>query len=905
MSKAYTLERLFCEYTGGICVPRIQRGYVQGRDDEKGKEIRANFVPALVDAVFKGNDLSLDFIYGVARDNGTGRRSLLPLDGQQRLSTVFLLAWLCGKWNREWRFAYESRRIPKLFVEGLCEHPFDGSAKPSLLIRDSAWFLAVWENDPTVAGMIRMLDALYRTIGSRNRSEADFRHVTFLLHGIDGNSETFDHIFRKMNARGKELSPWENLKAMLDKYLPASLADEWRDKVDGVWSEIIWKHVGGDIAKLDNAMEKVVRMVYARCAGSEAQKDSLWNMEMRIRGKADDGERNTKVFSPKEVEEFFRIAARYFGKLEQTASWWTDDRAKNALWGVVSDDGKLKFWDWLAEGDGASVNDLLRMSFLTEPAKISDAERRRRVLLNLLDASAGINRENFGLALSTGLDYLTGNLAVDGIGERKAGYSTEQLTDEERKWKLNENRIVSFEKDDLVYCGSLRFIGWSAFKDEDDIEERLNKIRNSINSDWLRFFCNVLTRLVRGSSNELESHVTIPFSSLKQWGRYVLSTSQGVKAIAEIETNIPEPKLTSWMWIQHFECLARNGKLDNNCGLRSFDGLTYLIAGTRRSKNSIRLDCNEIEKCNRELLKDETIKYEEWETRYSPRAAKVFGYGYDVWDSSWDKRRDPPIRRMDGELAIIATTPNAPSCPLDSIEKWRDAFCKIDGDTRHWKPGRSAQSLAEWVLSGEACKTIANELKKLAELKDDPVRHFDRAKIECPCPFDSYPNPRRQDIGIWGRTESGKTFFIGVEAKVDESFDRTLREVTESAKAKRSNCPSSQGLARIDDLCKWFGINICDDSICDNDANLRYQLLHFAKGTADVGDVDFRIMLLVTFQTDSLDSQKAQENIDDWNNFLKRFFVFDSGESHLDVPSEHNPLIALKIEVKLGNAYGN
>ena len=75
MSKAYTLERLFREFPGGICIPRIQRGYVQGRNDEKGKEIRANFVPSLVDAVFEGNDLSLDFIYGVARDDGTSRRN--------------------------------------------------------------------------------------------------------------------------------------------------------------------------------------------------------------------------------------------------------------------------------------------------------------------------------------------------------------------------------------------------------------------------------------------------------------------------------------------------------------------------------------------------------------------------------------------------------------------------------------------------------------------------------------------------------------------------------------------------------------------------------------------------------------------------------------------------------------
>ena len=39
MSETFTLERLFEAFPGGIRVPRIQRGYVQGRDDEKGKEI--------------------------------------------------------------------------------------------------------------------------------------------------------------------------------------------------------------------------------------------------------------------------------------------------------------------------------------------------------------------------------------------------------------------------------------------------------------------------------------------------------------------------------------------------------------------------------------------------------------------------------------------------------------------------------------------------------------------------------------------------------------------------------------------------------------------------------------------------------------------------------------------------
>lgn len=657
MSEAYTLETLFREFPGGICVPRIQRGYVQGRDDEKGKEIRANFVPSLVDAVFEGNDLSLDFIYGVARDDGTSRLSLLPLDGQQRLSTVFLLAWLCGKWNREWRFTYESRRIPQLFVEGLCEHPFDGSANPSLLIRDSAWFLVVWENDPTVAGMIRMLDALYRTIGRRNRSEADFGHITFLLHGIDGNSETFDHIFRKMNARGKELSPWENLKAMLDKYVPDAYAKDWRNKIDGEWSETIWKHVDSDVVKLDNAMEKVVRMAYARCAGSEAQKDSLWDMEMNICGKADDGERNAKVFSLKEVEEFFRIAARYFGKLEQTASWWTDDRAKNALWGVVSDDGKFKFWDWLSNGDGASVKDLLRMSFLVEPADISDAERRRRVLLNLLDASAGINGENFGLALSTGLDYLTGKLAVDGIGERKAGYSTEQLADEERKWKLDAVRVMEVEKDELVYHGSLRFIGWSDFKDEEDVRRRLESIRTAIRNDWIGFYRNLAVRIPEDAIGEREYvHAPVRQDDISTWRDKILSSRYFITALASWYASPNEPEKISH-WVIHLCELLAKGKVECS-SLRKFDGWMFLLQNKDRrspSGKSIRLDYNDKERSNRQQLKDGEIYYA---NPWPWVEAKDGDVWFNVCHESWWMSNNPPSvpRNTDGTVPEITNS---------------------------------------------------------------------------------------------------------------------------------------------------------------------------------------------------------------------------------------------------------
>ncbi len=650
MNKKYTLENIFEEFSGGIIIPRIQRGFVQGRDDEKGREIRVNFAPALVKTVFGKEELSLDFIYGVALEDEASGQYLLPLDGQQRLSTLFLLAWLCRKWKKEWHLTYESRRIPQLFVEGLLEHPHTMMVKPSEEIEDAEWFLPVWKEDPNVAGMLRMLDTLYENIAQysqadANQADANFGRITFLLHGIDGQGDTFDHIFRKMNARGKELSPWENMKALLDKYLPYFLVDEWHDKIDGDWAECIWKHTDSDVCKLDNAMEKIVRMAYACFAGSEAQNESLWQIEAWLENES---------FSLEKKEAFYRMTILFFNKIESIAFSWTEHRITNMLWKIDKDDNEFwkekddsEFWNWLCNGNRASHIQLLRMVFLSDSSENYDLERRKRVLLNLLDASTGINKNNFAKALSVGLDFLKGKLDLDSFKTSQDGYSHDQVDDEKQKWKLDANRVIEFEKNDLVYCGSLQFIEWSDFMNETDVEFRLNNVREAISTDWIGFFCKILVRLERGNEKELKHPIAIPYDDLTRWGEYVLSNKQVIKAIKEIETGAIEPEWTAWL--SHFKQLAdENHRLGDNKGLRQYSGWTFIVNVNennhfRRDSSSIRLDFNNIERKNRNLLKDEIIYYETNEKRWLTRAAKICGFGYNVWDPSWYGTTNPPL----------------------------------------------------------------------------------------------------------------------------------------------------------------------------------------------------------------------------------------------------------------------
>src|SRR4051812_33901169 len=81
-----------------VQIPIIQRDYAQGRASEE--ELRQAFLSALKGALERTGrsgvtPLDLDFIYGSAfpHEEGAEDDAFAPLDGQQRLTTLFLLHW--------------------------------------------------------------------------------------------------------------------------------------------------------------------------------------------------------------------------------------------------------------------------------------------------------------------------------------------------------------------------------------------------------------------------------------------------------------------------------------------------------------------------------------------------------------------------------------------------------------------------------------------------------------------------------------------------------------------------------------------------------------------------------------------------------------------------------------------
>ena len=242
----------------GIEIPVIQRDYAQGRELESVRNIRSSFLDALRAALTDGPPLNLDFVYGdVSATDATFR----PLDGQQRLTTLFLLHWYVAqragvdldevRWAS---FSYATRHSSRRFLEELVKATLPHErGTVAEWVRDQPWFHYGWENDPTIRSMLVMLDAIEESFGPLDAANLWERltsqeapAVSFYVLPIEEMGQG-DVLYIKMNSRGKPLTPFENFKALFEKAVEATAhGDEIAHKIDGPWSEVMWPYRGDD-----------------------------------------------------------------------------------------------------------------------------------------------------------------------------------------------------------------------------------------------------------------------------------------------------------------------------------------------------------------------------------------------------------------------------------------------------------------------------------------------------------------------------------------------------------------------------------------------------------------------------------------------------------------------------------
>ena len=95
-----------------VSIPMVQRDYAQGRTSQDVIRVRKRFLNAIKEYLIQPQDnhevMKMDFVYGETENvwskTETGKLEKIivtPLDGQQRLTTLYLLHWYAAKKNSQ------------------------------------------------------------------------------------------------------------------------------------------------------------------------------------------------------------------------------------------------------------------------------------------------------------------------------------------------------------------------------------------------------------------------------------------------------------------------------------------------------------------------------------------------------------------------------------------------------------------------------------------------------------------------------------------------------------------------------------------------------------------------------------------------------------------------------------
>lgn len=283
MNPNYTLKELLDKYS--VVIPQLQRDYAQGRDE--AKELRERFLSQIL-CVLRGKErLNLDFVYGYDKALSPNHHPIFyPLDGQQRLTTLWLLHWYLLPSEslaeeREWllRFSYRTRSSSTRFCQLLVEHAVVDVAA----IKDQPWYRQSYNADATITAMLGTLRTIKELVAPEERVAlwerlCHQRALTFDVIDIKGEEfRLTDELYIKMNARGKQLTSFECYKADLTRALreigeqdvpccykgkPLSYADYFAFKVDNEWLDLFYH---GEIDGLDERMYGFIQNIAKLC----------------------------------------------------------------------------------------------------------------------------------------------------------------------------------------------------------------------------------------------------------------------------------------------------------------------------------------------------------------------------------------------------------------------------------------------------------------------------------------------------------------------------------------------------------------------------------------------------------------------------------------------------------------
>lgn len=254
--ETYTLSELFSG-NRRIIIPDLQRDYCWGNKDDKAGSISLveGFVETLLKQFQSHNQshsygkLSLGLLYGYE----CPADYVQLCDGQQRITTLFLLLGMLNRWRGDDRYRhylisefeffeddhepylqYSIRESSLYFMSDLVYRFFTNGGNERIkdvkAIYDSftqqscAWFYGEYTTDPSILSMLRCLSSIENMkdrIVPENDPEYIDRFVEFLVDRLTfiyydmGNRANGEETFVIINTTGEPLSATENLKPLV------------------------------------------------------------------------------------------------------------------------------------------------------------------------------------------------------------------------------------------------------------------------------------------------------------------------------------------------------------------------------------------------------------------------------------------------------------------------------------------------------------------------------------------------------------------------------------------------------------------------------------------------------------------------------------------------------------------
>ena len=218
---------------------------------------------------------------------------------------------------------------------------------------------------------------------------------------------------------------------------------------------------------------------------------------------------------------------------------------------------------------------------------------------------------------------------------------------------------------------------------------------------------------------------------------------------------------------------------------------------------------------------------------------------------------------------------------ITTVEEWY-LFAPPKAKGKHWKDGRSAKSLAQFMTDKNQVKKLEDILVELKYDTNGVISCTPEANTVLPCKG----NGRNHDLLM-----IGEDFVVGIEAKVSEPFGEEIStELIEASDNKKG---------RIDKLAnELFG---CKINEVKDGLELRYQLLTGVYGTlleAENNKKSKALFLVIVF-TDGItreDENAVNRNNDDFKNFCQQIVLSAEGGT---ICKSNVALTIKKVEISL------